>query len=106
MFKAKEEEYQNQLIEIKSEIDSTQKINPHATEYGYKTLELANRLYPLYVKANYEDKAKLLKVIASNYTLSDATLYPSWRKPFSLFAKRALCPTKLPREGSNLGPSG
>jgi DNA invertase Pin-like site-specific DNA recombinase len=106
MFRVKEEEYRNQLIEIKLQISSTRKINSNAFEYGNKTLELSNRLYPLYLKANLEEKAKLLRLVASNYTINDATLYPTYRRPFSLFAKRAFCPNKLPRQGSNFGHSG
>lgn len=96
IFKAKENEYQGQLIEIISKLDSSRAINPNFYEDGCKTLELSNRLYSLYVKANYEEKAKIARLVASNYSLNDVSLYPTYRKPFSLFAKRASRLTWLP----------
>jgi len=94
------------LIEIKAQIDSTKALNPNYYEDGCKTLELSNRLYSLYVKANYEDKAKILKAVASNYTLIDVSLCPTYRKPFDIIAKGLNCPDWLPLKDSNLGPSG
>ena len=103
-FKTKEQEYKGQLIEVKTQIDSAKTINPNFYEDGCQTLELSNRLYPLYVKANYERKAKILKFVASNYTLTDATLYPTYRKPFSFIAKGLSCSNWLPLVDSNHGP--
>ena len=95
-FKTKESEYKTQLIEIKAQMNSAEKLNPNFYEDGCKTLELSNRLHSIYVEGNYEHKAKILKLVASNYTLLDATICPTYRKPFSLFAKRASCPNWLP----------
>ncbi len=83
MFGVKESEYKGQLIEIKSQIDSVQAINSDIYEYGYKSLELSNKFYRQYVRANCEDRAKLLKFIASNYVLEGASLCATYRKPFS-----------------------
>ena len=44
-------------------------------------------MHSLYVKANYEEKAKMLGLLASNYTPNDVSLVPKWRKPFSFYAK-------------------
>jgi len=95
-FKIKENEYNTQLIEIKTQITSAKAVNPNFYEDGCKTFELSNRLYSMYVKANYEEKAKILKAVASNYTITDVTIIPTYRKPFSLFAKRASRPNWLP----------
>lgn len=96
MFSVKESEYNSHLIEIKSQIDSVQAINGDGYEYGYKTFELSNKLYRQYVRANYEDKAKILKFIASNYVLNDVSLSATYRKPFSFIAEGLSCPTWLP----------
>lgn len=95
-FKTKEGEYKAQLIGIKTQIDSAKAVNPNFYEDGCKTLELSNRLYSMYVKASYEEKAKILKAVASNYTINDITIAPTYRKPFSLFAKRASRQSWLP----------
>ncbi len=96
MFNLKDEEYKTQLIEIKSQIESTQAINAQSYEYGFKTFELSNRLYSQYVRANYEEKAKILKLVASNFVLNDVSLYPIDRKPFNFIAEGLSCPTWLP----------
>jgi site-specific DNA recombinase len=102
MFSFKESEYKSQLIEIKSQINSISSINSEIYEYGYRTFELSNRLYIQYVRANYENKVKILKFIASNYVLDDVSLYAIYRKPFSFIAEGFYCPGKLPGEDSNL----
>jgi site-specific DNA recombinase len=106
VFSAKETEYKTQLIGLKAQIDSSDGINPNFYEDGCKTLELAKRLYPLYVRASNEEKAKILALVASNYTLLDSTLYPAYRKPFDILAKGLTRPIKLPRQDSNLRQGG
>lgn len=102
IFKIKEKEYKDQLIEIKTLMDSLKIINPDFYELGYKTFELSKILYSQYVRANYEDKAKILKFIASNYTLNDVSLCPKYRKPFDIIAEGLSHTNWLPRQDSNL----
>lgn len=97
IFKIKEKEYKDQLIGIKTQMDSLKIINPDFYELGYKTFELSKILYSQYVRANYEDKAKILKFIASNYTLSDVSLCPIYRKPFDIIAEGLSHTSWLPR---------
>jgi len=105
-FKAKEDEYKRELIEVKSQMNSMRAISGDIYEYAFKTFELSNSLYSKYVSANYESKAIILKFLASNYILIDATPYPTYRKPFDLIAKGLNCSNWLPREDSNLGQRG
>ena len=102
IFRAKESEYKNKLFEIKTHMADAQSINPDFYEYGYKTLELSNKLYSQYVRASHEEKAKILKYIASNYVLNDVSLDAVYRKPFDIIAEEVSCPTWLPGEDSNL----
>ncbi len=95
-FETKKGEYEAQLVEIKSQIDGSRITNPNFYEDGCKILELSSRLHSLYVKASYEEKAKLLNLVASNYTLIDLTPYPTYRKPFSFLTKRASRSNWLP----------
>ncbi|MFC1645713.1 recombinase family protein [Candidatus Omnitrophota bacterium] len=106
IFKTKEQEYKTQLIEIKSQMDNVKAINPNFYGDGCKILELSKSLHSQYIKGNYEEKAKMARLIASNYTLNYASLSPTYRKPFSFFTKRASRPNWLPREDSNLGLTG
>ena len=102
-FRVKENEYKAQLIEIKAQMDSAKRVNPRFYDDGCQTLELSNRLHRMYVKGNYEEKANLLRLIASNYALLDTTLDPTWRRPFDLFVKGPSRPNWLPGQDSNLG---
>lgn len=99
-FKAKEGEYRANIAEIKAILNGLGKVNPNWYENASKTLELSNRLYPQYLKSKHEGKAAILKFVASNYTLVDATIVPTYRKPFGILAEGLLRPRWLPREGS------
>ncbi len=100
-FKTKESELKTQAVEIKAQINAAGAINPNFYEDGVKTLELCKLLYSEYHAANYEDKAQILKRIASTFTLNDATLYPTYRKPYSFFAVGLSRSTWLPLLDSN-----
>jgi len=102
-FRLKENEYKAQLIEIKSQMDSAKRVNPRFYDDGCQALELSKRLHRMYVKVNYEEKANLLRLIASNYALLDVSLSPTWKRPFDLFVKGPSRPNWLPGQDSNLG---
>lgn len=102
-FKAKETEYKANIMEIKAIINGLGRINPDWLETANRTLELSNRLYSTYVKADYEEKGQILKFLASNYTLNDVSVAPKWRKPFDIIAERPSRPNWLPGQDSNLG---
>jgi site-specific DNA recombinase len=96
VFRAKEKEYNEEIISINAQINGLKEIRPDAHEYAVKTFELSKRLPLLYNQANNEEKAKILKAVASNYTLNYKKLYPQYRKPFDLLAKGLSCKTWLP----------
>ncbi len=102
-FIAKEREYQGQLIQIKAQTEELQKVNPHFAEDAQSALELSKRMYPLYVRSNYEEKAKLLQLLASNFTLIDVSPIPTYKEPFSFFHEKGSRTEWLPGQGSNLG---
>jgi len=79
---------------------------PYLYEDGCKTLELSKRIYPLYVRANYEEKAKIPAFVASSCILLDSTLCPTYRKPFDIIAKGLPRPVKLARTDSNSAKGG
>ena len=104
VFKSKELELKNQITEIKAQLGTTKEINPNFYEDGIRTLELTNRLHPLYVKADFEEKAQILKTVASNFILTDENLYPIYKSPFSILAKGASEKLWLPGLDSNQEP--
>ncbi len=54
-----------------------------------KIFELANGAYLLYVSQNSVEKAKLLRMVVSNYSVDAVSVCPTYRKPFDMIAKRA-----------------
>ena len=97
IFSAKEVEYKNQLTEIESQMGGLQVTDCDFNEFGHKTFELSEMLYSQYIRANCEDKAKILKFIASNYTLNDVSLCSTYRKPFDIIAEGLSHTSWLPR---------
>ena len=93
-------------MEIDSQIQSLQTNNPNSYENLIKTLELSKSLYPQYVRENLEEKAKILKLVVSNYTLNNISICPTYRKPFDIIAKGLSRSNWLPGQDSNLQPSG
>ncbi|MDP8217300.1 MAG: recombinase family protein [Candidatus Theseobacter exili] len=87
MFKSKEAEFKSTIAELTIAVSYAEKENRDYFETGRQTLELSKRLHKQYVRADGINKAIILRFIASNYTLNDASLSPAMRKPFSIFAK-------------------
>ncbi|MCP4566862.1 MAG: hypothetical protein GY841_04690 [FCB group bacterium] len=87
VFALKEEKYKHQLFDIKEQLENAKIINPNCIDDAKRILELSKRLYSLYLKADYEEKAQIAKLIASNNTLTDQTLCPTYRKPFVFLDK-------------------
>lgn len=70
-----------------SQIQAHQATNLPYYDDGLKILELASRAHKLYLKQSPEQKNKFLRILLSNCTLQDATLRPTYRKPFDILAR-------------------
>ena len=70
------------------------------------TLELARRLPDLYLRKPHEERARALRIVASNCVLTAENVDPVYREPFAAIAKWRNCPAWLPGEDSNLQPFG
>ena len=71
-----------------------------------RIFELANKAYSLYVSQDSTEKAKLLRMLFSNCSVSDVSVTPTYRKPFDVIFKRAVLKEWSGREDSNLRPPG
>ncbi|MBF0595427.1 MAG: hypothetical protein HQL22_10750 [Candidatus Omnitrophica bacterium] len=91
--RTKETEYVSEINDLKYQIEAVKKRNPNFYENGVNALELMNLVYSQYVAANDHEKAVILKKLASNCRLNNVTPSPTWRRPFSIFAKGPSCPT-------------
>ncbi len=54
-----------------------------------RTLELSNKPYLLYVSQDSFEKAKLLRMLCSTFSVDDVSATPTYRHPFDLIFKRA-----------------
>ena len=54
-----------------------------------KVFELANKAYLLYVSQNPVEKAKLLRMLCSNFSVDAVNVTPVYKKPFDMIFERA-----------------
>lgn len=82
-------EWHNELTQVVGEIESHNNADFNYFETGVKILELANQAYNLYLRQTRAEQRKLLNIMLSNCTFFRGTLYPTYKKPFDILAKRA-----------------
>jgi site-specific DNA recombinase len=66
-----------------------------------KVFELANKAYSLYVSQDSTERAKLLRMTCSNFSVDAASATPTYRYPFNLIFQRAKLEDWSGREDSN-----
>ncbi len=71
-----------------------------------RVFELANKAHFLYISQNSVEKAKLLRMLCSNFSVDAVNVTPTYRKPFDMIFKRARLEEWSGREDSNLRPPG
>jgi len=54
-----------------------------------RLFELTNKAYLLYVSQNPVEKAKLLRMLCSNFSVDSVSVTPTYRKPFDMIFERA-----------------
>ncbi len=82
-------EWNNELTQAVGEIENHNNANFNYFDTGVQILELANKAYGLYLEQTRLEQRKLLNIILSNCSFYRGTLYPIYKKPFDIFAKRA-----------------
>jgi site-specific DNA recombinase len=71
-----------------------------------RILELANSAYSLYVSQVPVEKAKLLRLMFSNFSMDAVSVSATYRKPFDIIFQRAQLEKWSGRRDSNPRPSG
>jgi site-specific DNA recombinase len=69
-----------------------------------RVFELANKAYLLYFSQDSTEKAKLLRMMCSNFSVDAVSATPAYRYPFNLIFERAKLEEWSGREDSNLRP--
>jgi len=72
----------------------------------HRVLELAQNAHSLYLTRKPAEQAELLRNVLLNCSIDAVSLYPTYRSPFDLIAKRAENAEWSGREDSNLRPPG
>ena len=70
-----------------------------------RILELANKACLLYKTRNAAEQGKLLRMVVSNCSTDGVNLYPTYRKPFDVIARRAKRKEWRARRDSNSRPN-
>jgi site-specific DNA recombinase len=85
-------------------LQGLEQASPDRILEGVRILELANQAYFLYLKQPPAERAKLLRTVLSNCSV-DASLYPTYRKPFDVIFERVKNEEWRARRDSNPRPS-
>ena len=105
VFLTKEKEYRKQVAEARARVNTRQNVNRDFCKEADFTFELSKRSHSLYFSETREDKARILKLVASNFVLLDGSLCPAYGKPFDILAERPFRSIWHARQDSNLRPT-
>ena len=80
-------DYQRQIDAVEYRLANLSEDMQEDIDLAMKTIELSHQAESLYLRANSSQKRRLLKSLLSNCHLKGTTLYPTYKKPFDIFAK-------------------
>ncbi len=86
-FKSVHNDYQRELDAANYRLANLSKSIDADFDIAMKTIELSHQAESLYLKANPDQKRRLLKSVLSNCYLKGATLCPIYSKPFDILVK-------------------
>lgn len=78
---------QQRQQEIQSDIERLQQKNHDYMQAGLQILELVQDIENTYLRANMEQKSKMLKILSSNLELKGVNSSFHWNKPFDILYK-------------------
>ena len=103
----KQSEWQAEEASITTQIQGLKETNFEERLIDvHRILELAQNAHSLYLTRKPAEQAELLRNVLLNCSIDAVSLYPTYRSPFDLIAKRAENAEWSGREDSNLRPPG
>ena len=90
--------------EIRTEIERLETRNLNYIEEGLRLLELVQNIKNVYLRADIEGKAKILRLMLSNCTLKDVSIRFYWNSPFDLLVNLGRSNVRGERGVSNPQP--
>ena len=92
-------------FEYLAEIERLSSKKTNYSLQAFRILELSQDIEALYLTLPIDKKAELLGIISSNSELDAVSLYPKYKRPFDLLAKRPFVQEWRAGRGSNPRPS-
>lgn len=89
-FAKKSSELRDRENQITIEIESLGRNRHENADLAIRAFELSQDLIAKWNRADFEAKRRLLEILCLNLTLTDANIYPEWRKPFDMLAEGLL----------------
>jgi site-specific DNA recombinase len=86
-FKQVYSDYQSELEAVNYRLANLCESVERDFDVAIKSIELSHQAESLYLRANPDQKRRLLSALLSNCTLNGATLSPTYNKPFDILAK-------------------
>jgi site-specific DNA recombinase len=87
---AKTSQYREQELALETALKQLrQPTNTDRALTVQRVFELANRAYSLYITRNVAEQSQLLKMVLLNCATDGVSLWPNYRKPFDIIARRA-----------------
>ena len=79
-------EWESELTTIDGELSRLSRPNPAIVATGERILELAKTAHSRYLEEDLAERRRLLDSVLSNCTFDRGSVYPTYKKPFDLFA--------------------
>jgi len=86
-FAGKQTELRDQKAALKLKLEVADRSHDENADIAIKAFELSQCLRSKWVTADYSAKRRILEILCLNFSLIDATLVPTWRKPFDVLAE-------------------
>lgn len=85
-FAAKNLEIKDRIASVSLQLEACNRGGDEHADIALKAFELSQRLQEKWVSADYTAKRQILEIICLNFTLNDASLTATLRKPFDVLA--------------------
>ena len=83
-------EIRDRIASIKLQLDAVDRSRDEMGELASKVFELSQTLRARWLSADCDEKRRILEIVCLNFSLVDATLVPTIRKPFDMLAEGLL----------------
>ena len=106
LWNTKSAELQEELRRVRAEMERHEVASEVYETAGLQILELAQTAYSSYVTKNPHEQARLVKTVVSNSAFDRGSLFPTYIRPFDVFANGSETGDWLLGLDSNQQPSG